>query len=76
MAASTWLDEAKKNSGLLIFLGILTVIFGVVAITTPFITGLAVTLFVVAMLAVSGVAQIVHAFKCKQTHLDRNNNFV
>ncbi len=66
MAESTWLDEAKKNSGLLIFLGILTVIFGVVAITTPFITGLAVTLFVGAMLAVSGVAQIVHAFKCKQ----------
>jgi len=66
MADGTWMEEAKKNSGLLIFLGILTVVFGVFAIGTPFITGIAVTLFVGMMLAVSGVAQIVHALKSKQ----------
>jgi len=66
MADGTWMEEAKKNSGLLIFLGILTVVFGVFAIGTPFITGIAVTLFVGVMLAVSGVAQIVHALKSKQ----------
>ena len=66
MADGTWVDEAKKNSGLLVFLGILTVVFGVFAVGTPFITGVAVTLFVGVMLAVSGVAQIVHALKSKQ----------
>ena len=66
MSEATWLDEAKKNSGFLIFLGILTVVFGVFAVGTPFITGVAVTLFVGVMLAVSGVAQIVHALKSKQ----------
>jgi uncharacterized membrane protein HdeD (DUF308 family) len=66
MTDRAWVDEAKKNSGLLIFLGILTVVFGVFAVGTPFITGVAVTLFVGVMLAVSGVAQIVHALKSKQ----------
>ncbi len=66
MADGTWVEEAKKNSGLLVLLGILTVVFGVFAIGTPFITGVAVTLFVGVMLAVSGVTQIVHALKSKQ----------
>ncbi len=66
MADATWIDEAKKNSGLLIFLGILTVIFGVVAIGSPLITGVAVSVFVGFLLLASGVAQIVHALKSKQ----------
>ena len=39
MAEATWLDEAKKNSGFLIFLGILTVIFGIVAAIALFVAG-------------------------------------
>ena len=66
MAEATWLDEAKKNSGFLIFLGVLTVIFGVVAIGSPLITGVAVAVFVGFLLLASGVARIVHAFKSKQ----------
>ena len=66
MAEATWMDEAKKNSGFLIFLGVVTVIFGVVAIASPLITGVAVTVFVGFLLVASGVAQIVHAFKSKQ----------
>ena len=66
MADATWIDEAKKNSGFLIFLGILTVIFGVVAIGSPLITGVAVSVFVGFLLLASGVAQIVHALKSKQ----------
>jgi uncharacterized membrane protein HdeD (DUF308 family) len=66
MAKAIWLDEANKNSGLLILLGILTVIFGVVAIGSPLITGFAVAVFVGFMLLASGFAQIVHAFKSKQ----------
>jgi uncharacterized membrane protein HdeD (DUF308 family) len=66
MAEATWLDEAKKNSGFLIFLGILTVIFGVIAIGSPLITGVAVAVFVGFMLLASGVTQIIHAIKSKQ----------
>ena len=60
------MNEAKKNSGFLIFLGILTVIFGVVAIGSPLITGVAVAVFVGFLLLASGVARIVHALKSKQ----------
>jgi len=66
MAEATWMEEAKKNSGFLIFLGILTVIFGVIAIASPLITGVAVAVFVGFLLLASGVAQIVHALKSKQ----------
>ena len=66
MAEATWMEEAKKNSGLLIFLGILTVIFGVIAIGSPLITGVAVAVFVGFLLLASGVARIVHALKSKQ----------
>jgi len=66
MAEATWMDEAKKNSGFLIFLGILTVIFGVVAIGSPLITGVAVAVFVGFLLLASGVARIVHSLKSQQ----------
>jgi len=66
MAEATWMEEAKKNSGFLIFLGILTVIFGVIAIGSPLITGVAVAVFVGFLLLASGVARIVHALKSKQ----------
>ena len=66
MAEATWIEEAKKNSGFLIFLGILTVIFGVVAVGSPLITGVAVSVFVGFLLLASGVAQIIHALKSKQ----------
>jgi len=66
MADATWTDEAMKNSGVLIFLGVLTVIFGVVAIGSPLITGVAVAVFVGFLLLASGVARIVHSLKSKQ----------
>jgi len=66
MAEATWIEEAKKNSGFLIFLGILTVIFGVVAVGSPLITGVAVSVFVGFLLLASSVAQIIHALKSKQ----------
>ncbi|MBD3855732.1 MAG: DUF308 domain-containing protein, partial [Acidobacteria bacterium] len=66
MAEAAWMDEAKKNSGFLVFLGILTVIFGVVAIGSPLITGVAVAVFVGFLLLASGVARIVHSLKSQQ----------
>jgi len=66
MADAAWMEEAKKNSGFLIFLGVVTVIFGVVAIGSPLITGVAVSVFVGFLLLASGVTRIVHALKSKQ----------
>jgi uncharacterized membrane protein HdeD (DUF308 family)/ElaB/YqjD/DUF883 family membrane-anchored ribosome-binding protein len=66
MADGTWLAEAKKNSGLLIFLGVLTVIFGVLAIAAPLITGITVTVFVGFLLVFLGITRIIFAFKSGQ----------
>ncbi len=66
MVQGTWLDDAKKNSGLLIFLGVLTVIFGIIAIASPYLVGVTVSMFVGILLLGSGVAQIVHAVKSRQ----------
>ena len=66
MSEGTWLVEAKKNSGLLIFLGVLTVIFGVMAVGAPLIMGVAVSMFVGFLLLGSGIARIVHALKSRQ----------
>ena len=66
MTDGTWLAEAKKNAGLLIFLGVLTVIFGVLAIAAPFVTGIAVSMFVGFLMVFMGIARVVHAVKSKQ----------
>ena len=66
MTEGTWLDEAKKNSGLLIFLGVLTLILGAIAIGTPFVAGVAVSVYVGILVAAAGVLRIVHSIKSKQ----------
>lgn len=65
MSEPTWIEEARKNAGLLIFLGMLTVVFGVLAIASPFITGVAVAMLVGFLLLFAGIARIAHAFKSK-----------
>ena len=55
--------EAKKNATWLIVFGVLTVIFGFLAIASPLITGLAVAIMVGLLLVFMGVARIVHAIK-------------
>jgi uncharacterized membrane protein HdeD (DUF308 family)/ElaB/YqjD/DUF883 family membrane-anchored ribosome-binding protein len=66
MTDGTWLDEAKKNSGFLIFLGVMTIIFGVLAVGAPLITGITVAVMVGFLLLFMGIARIVHAFKSGQ----------
>jgi uncharacterized membrane protein HdeD (DUF308 family) len=65
MAETTPIEEARKNAGLLIFLGMLTVVFGALAIASPFIAGVAVALLVGFLLLFAGIARIAHAFKSK-----------
>jgi len=59
----TWLHQAKKNAGWLMFLGIAEVVAGVLAILGPLVAGLAVAVMVGFMLMVGGGARLVGAFK-------------
>ena len=55
-------ESVKKPVEWMMFLGILVILSGILAIGSPFITGLSVTIFVGAMITVTGVSQLVHAF--------------
>jgi uncharacterized membrane protein HdeD (DUF308 family) len=59
----TWLQQAKKNAGLLMLLGIVEIVAGVLAIVGPLAAGLAVALVVGIMFLVGGGARLVGAFK-------------
>jgi uncharacterized membrane protein HdeD (DUF308 family) len=52
----------KKGSGWVIFLGILTLILGVFAISAPAIAGVWVTIAVGAVFLVNGIFQVAHGF--------------
>ncbi len=56
-------EGIKQNSGWAIAIGVLSVIMGLLAIMTPYIAGLSVTVVVGALLSVSGVSQLIFAFK-------------
>ncbi len=58
-------ESVKKPVEWMMFLGILVILSGILAIGSPFITGLSVTIFVGAMITVTGVSQLVHAFGLK-----------
>lgn len=62
-AQTPWLTEASKNAGWLIVLGVVQVIAGFVAMGSPLIVGIAVTLLVGISLGISGVARLIEAFK-------------
>ena len=66
MTHAPWAHEAKKNATWLIVLGVLTAILGILAIASPLMTGIAVTLFIGGLLTVMGVLQIIAAFKSGQ----------
>ena len=56
----------QKNKGLLLFMGIVLIILGTMAITLPFIAGLASVLYIGAFLVVGGLFQLVHSFVCRE----------
>jgi len=56
-------DGIKKNAGLAVVIGVVTLIAGLLAITSPLVAGVSITILVGAMLAVSGVSQCFLAFK-------------
>jgi len=58
----TWLDEAKKNAGMLIFFGVVEIIVGVLAIAAPAIAGGAVAMMIGILFIVAGIARLFGAF--------------
>lgn len=64
--AMQWVHHAKRNATLLIVFGVLVVIFGVLAMASPMMTGVVVSIFVGALMLVMGVLRIVAAFKSGQ----------
>jgi uncharacterized membrane protein HdeD (DUF308 family) len=60
---SQLVEGIKQNSGWAIAIGVISVITGLLAIMAPYIAGLSVTVVVGALLSVSGVSQLIFAFK-------------
>ena len=58
-----WIAEAKRNAGWLILFGIIEIIIGILAITTPLMAGLAITLMVAVLLLLAGLSRIIGALK-------------
>ncbi len=56
-------EGIKKNAGLTVVSGIILLIAGTLAIFSPFVAGVSITMLVGAMLAVSGIGQCFLAFK-------------
>jgi uncharacterized membrane protein HdeD (DUF308 family) len=63
MTPNAWLKDAKKNAGWLIALGVVSVIVGVLAIGSPMVAGMSVSMVVGAMLLITGIGHLIGAFK-------------
>jgi uncharacterized membrane protein HdeD (DUF308 family) len=57
-----WMEEAKKNAGLIVALGVVTAIAGFLGLVWPWAGGVGVTMFVGVALVFGGVARLVGAF--------------
>ena len=61
-AIGGWAQQAAKNAGLLVGLGVLTVIAGFLAIGSPMVSGAGVSILIGIALVIAGVARTVGAF--------------
>ena len=57
-----WAKDAEKNAGMIIFLGVLTVIAGFLSLVMPWASGVGVAFVVGFAMAVGGVARLIAAF--------------
>jgi hypothetical protein len=63
LAPGSWLREARRNAGWLIALGVLGVIVGMLAIGSPLVAGVSVSIVVGTMLVITGLVHLAGAFK-------------
>jgi len=64
-AATSAAGEIKKSAGMLTVFGILMVVFGILAMGSPFVAGLAVVWYFGVMLVVGGIFRAIYAFKAQ-----------
>ena len=57
------IDHIKKNSGMTVMCGVVLIIAGLLALMSPMVAGLSITIMVGVMLALSGIGQSLLAFK-------------
>jgi uncharacterized membrane protein HdeD (DUF308 family) len=57
-----WLEDARKNAGLIVGLGVVTVIAGFLSLVWPWASGVGVAMFVGVALVFGGVARLIGAF--------------
>ena len=62
-ARAELIDAIRRNSGLTVASGVVLVLAGLLAILSPFVAGLSITIMVGAMLALSGISQCFLAFR-------------
>jgi len=63
MVPSDWVKEAKKNARLLVFLGALEMIVGLLAVASPAVAAMWVSIIVGTVLILSGAGHLIGAFK-------------
>ena len=61
-ALTSWAEDAKRNAGMIVILGIITVIAGFLALVMPWAGGVGAAMFVGFALIVGGVARMMAAF--------------
>ena len=61
-AVSDWAQQVKKNAGWLVALGVLTVIAGALAMASPLLSGLSISVFIGIAMIIAGIARTVGAF--------------
>jgi len=59
---TSWAEQAKKNAGLIMLLGGVSVIAGILSLAAPMVSGLAIAVVVGFALAFGGIARVVCAF--------------
>lgn len=58
-----FLDAIKENTGITIAVGVIAMLIGLLIMASPLVAGISVALMVGIMLVISGLAQLVFAFK-------------
>lgn len=60
---TSWVKDAKKNAGWLIFFGVLNAIVGFMAIASPMVAGMSVAILVGIFMLIAGISQLFGSFK-------------
>ena len=58
-----FLDQIKENAGVAIAVGAIVMLIGLLVMASPMVAGISVAMMVGVMLVISGIAQLVFAFK-------------